>query len=117
MALALVSTPDASAQRYHIRNFTPEDGLPAAQIFALHQDEKGYVWTGSPGGLSRYDGVGFTTFAQSDGLEDQSVKVILSDQQGGLWLGSNEGATVFDGQRFTNYGAASGLGAGRFLRA
>ncbi|MBI2212594.1 MAG: response regulator [Acidobacteria bacterium] len=113
LTLAILSAQGATAQRYHIRNFTPEEGLPAAQIFALHQDAKGYVWTGSPGGLSRYDGVGFTTFSQADGLEDQSIKVILSDEQGRLWFGANEGVTVFDGRRFTQYGRDSGIGAGR----
>ncbi len=110
--MLLLAIP-AIAQHYPIRNLTPEDGLPSSQVFALFQDAKGYIWTGSPGGLSRYDGIGLTTFSHAHGLENQSIKVILSDRAGRLWLGTNNGVALFDGRRFQHFGAASGIGAGR----
>jgi len=117
LAVVLLVSMPATAQRYAIRNLTPEDGLPSSQIFALYQDAKGYLWTGSPGGLSRYDGIGFTTFSRAHGLENQSIKVILSDRAGNLWLGTNNGVAVFDGRRFQHYGPGSGIGAGRVTSA
>lgn len=44
------------------------DGVLDPQIFDIHQDQKGNLWLGLNGGVSKYDGVFFTRFTTEDGL-------------------------------------------------
>lgn len=39
-----------------------ESGLPDNNVRSLCQDDKGYIWLGTPNGLYRYDGYSFITF-------------------------------------------------------
>src|SRR5262245_60950491 len=62
-ALALLSAP-ASAQDhggsdYMRASWTENDGLPGSAIGAMAQDDEGYLWLISSGGLVRFDGVRF----------------------------------------------------------
>ncbi|MEW6756435.1 MAG: two-component regulator propeller domain-containing protein [Candidatus Latescibacterota bacterium] len=64
------------------------DGLPDLSPSCLSQDRKGYLWMGSQGGVSRYDGQEFVTFTTRDGLPGNGVAAILSDRNGDLWIGT-----------------------------
>lgn len=79
------------------------DGLPTPFINALYQDRAGQLWFGTTeGGVSRYDGVRFTTFTAEDGLAGNSVGSILEDQDGQLWFGTEGGVSQYDGVVFQN---------------
>src|SRR5258706_14495170 len=41
-------------------------GLPQNTVLSILQTRDGYLWVGSKGGVSRFDGVRFTTFDDSD---------------------------------------------------
>jgi len=68
-------------------------GAPSEEIYDLFPDSKGFIWLGHSLGLSRYDGISFTTFnhpeATSAGISD-----IQEDRQGKIWFHN------FDGQIF-----------------
>ena len=99
------------------KGFTVEDGLPSNVVFDIFQDDKGYLWIGTRGGLCRYDGAHFTTFTTEDGLPDNRIWAITQDSHGDLWLGSCDnvtlgsggGLTRYDGQYFTSFSTADGL--------
>ena len=60
-------------------------GAPSEEIYDLFPDSKGFIWLGHSLGLSRYDGISFTTFnhpeATSAGISD-----IQEDRQGKIWF-------------------------------
>ena len=64
------------AQRYHARTYSLEDGLPQSMVTSIVQDDQGFLWFGSMGGLSRFDGQRFTTFGAEDGLNSSIVNAL-----------------------------------------
>ena len=45
-----------------IRHYGSADGLPQASVNAILQRQDGYLWLGTYGGLTRFDGSRFTVF-------------------------------------------------------
>lgn len=97
------------SQSYNFKNYTVEHGLPYIHIQAIFQDNKGYLWTGGYGGLSRVDGKIFTNYSPRNGLVHYSVQSIDQDSAGNLIIGTIEGLSIFDGKTFTNYTRENGL--------
>lgn len=86
-----------------------DQGLPHAIATAVAQDGQGFLWVGSFGGLSRWDGYRFRTYQadQSPGaLLDNYVQTLHGDAQGRLWIGTNSaGLQRYDPvtDRFVSY--------------
>lgn len=66
-----------------------EKSLPINYIFALHADDRGYLWVGTSKGLSRFDGESFRSVRLADGLGNTPVFQIFEDRLGRLWLVSD----------------------------
>jgi PAS domain S-box-containing protein len=94
---AAAAAPEAA---FFIHHYTVQEGLAQDQPVAIHQDPRGYIWVGTLGGLSRYDGHAFTTFSIAEGLPSPTVTAIHGDRQGRIWVGTPAGAAVMDGPRF-----------------
>ncbi len=103
-ALLAVAVASASAQTYPLRSYGLSEGLPQIQVSDIFEDSRGYVWTATQGGVSRFDGVHFTTFTIADGLPRNWVFTIAEDADGRIWVGTYEGVAVFDGERFRTIG-------------
>lgn len=98
------------AQQYNFTNYSIEQGLLQSQVNAMLEDSKGYLWIGTNGGLSRFDGIKFTNYTSENGLSDNHVKAICEDNHNNIWVGTSEGSVcMFDGEKFTKYGSANGL--------
>jgi len=93
------ASPQAS--RFFIHHYTVQEGLAQDQPIDIHQDPDGYIWIGTLGGLSRYNGSAFTTFSVADGLPSPTITTIHGDRRGRLWVGTPAGAAVLAGSRFT----------------
>ncbi|WP_460503132.1 two-component regulator propeller domain-containing protein, partial [Hymenobacter agri] len=92
LALLLLLTRPARAQQVFLRQFGPTDGLRAPFIYALAQDQQGYLWLGTGDGLVRYDGSRFVTFTHADGLAEDFVVSLREDPTtGALWVGHYQG--------------------------
>jgi ligand-binding sensor domain-containing protein len=100
---------EIKAQSFNFKNYTVEDGLPYVQIYDVFQDDKGYLWTGGYGGLSRFDGVKFSNYGPRKGLVHYWVKSISQDSSKNLIIGTLDGLSIFDGKKFTNYTTQNGL--------
>lgn len=85
------------------RHYTLRDGLPQMQIWSMFQDSRGYLWIGTKGGISRYDGEKFTNFSQVDGLADNRVDLIYEDYSENIWIITRFGISVFDGQKLKTF--------------
>ena len=86
------------AQVLPFRNWRPEDGLASSQVWAIHQDNQGYVWIGCTGGISRFNGRQFVTYRDAQGVLQNVVEAIGVDSQGRLWAGTFRGPCVYDAQ-------------------
>lgn len=92
----------AFTQRYTIKTYSVEDGLPQSQVNVIYQDDEGYLWIGTyGGGVSRYDGLSFTNYTTRDGLNHNIVYDIIEDHQNNLWFATEGGLCKFDRFKFT----------------
>ncbi|MDI6791786.1 MAG: two-component regulator propeller domain-containing protein, partial [bacterium] len=73
-------------------------------------DKYGNLWFGTHKGISKYDGVKWTSFTTKDGLIDNRVRAILEDSIGNLWVGTENGVSCYyDEQRWQSFTMADGL--------
>jgi len=86
------------AQHYHFKQYSLEEGLPQSEIFALAEDQFGYLWVGTNGGgLCRFNGKDFEVFTKKDGLLDNLVLGLIHDKNYNLWIASNKGVQRYNG--------------------
>ena len=67
LSLTLTAVPKLS-RNYAYRYFTSRDGLVQMQVLCAFQDRDGFMWFGTKGGVSRYDGISFKNYKQEDGI-------------------------------------------------
>ena len=72
-----------------------------------------YLWFGTDGGVSRYDGQQFTTFTTQEGLAHNVVMSISGTADGVIWFGhrrsGSSGVSRYDGRKFVNFTTKNGL--------
>ncbi|MCI5084113.1 MAG: hypothetical protein MRY78_20605, partial [Saprospiraceae bacterium] len=99
-AIFLLFSPCLFAQQFDFQNYSVGAGLAQSQVYALCQDQHGYIWMGTRGGgLSRFDGIRFEQFTQRDGLASNYVNTILEDQTGRIWIGCSDGLSCYDNRK------------------
>lgn len=79
------------SQNYTTRLFSSADGLPDNYVYALVQDDKGYLWVASGKGLARFDGQVFLSFPLEKAEENTLVYTGLLDKNKDLWFGTFDG--------------------------
>jgi signal transduction histidine kinase/ligand-binding sensor domain-containing protein/CheY-like chemotaxis protein len=100
----------AAAQVYNFHHYTNADGLPQGQVLALHQDQTGYIWLGTYGGLSHFNGRSFHTYTVDNGMSSNTVVVLTEDDNGTLLLGTTGGGFCRGHRRwFECFGTGDGL--------
>jgi serine phosphatase RsbU (regulator of sigma subunit)/ligand-binding sensor domain-containing protein len=104
----LLSFLTASASRYNFRSFSVAEGLAQSRVFAITQDSKGFIWAGTAGGLSRFNGKTFRNYFLEDGLPDNRINSLCSSP-GYLWIGTSRGLCSWNGQRFEKPKQKTGL--------
>jgi signal transduction histidine kinase/ActR/RegA family two-component response regulator/sugar lactone lactonase YvrE len=100
MLFIFVRPPLVAAQSYPFVAYSVEDGLAQSVVFCLYQDSRGYMWLGTAGGVSRFDGATFVSFLREDGLPGNRVHAITEDHKGHLWFGTDNGVARYDGFQF-----------------
>jgi len=99
----------STAQQYNFKNYTAKHGLANSIVNNIFQDSKGYVWFGTQGGLSKFNGKSFKNYSKVDGLISNDVTYITEDKKGNIWIGTAEGVSVFNGKGFKNYSEQEGF--------
>lgn len=84
--LTTLSSSVVRSQQYGFMQWTPKQGLAQSQVRCMAQDSKGYLWFGTLGGASRFDGRTFTNYALQEGLPDAQISAMVDDGRGTLWL-------------------------------
>jgi len=77
------------------KNYTTEDGLSSNEVYCVMQDSKGFIWFGTDGGVSRFDGYRFKNFTSADGLTDNTIFEIQEDKRGRIWFRTLSGKICY----------------------
>ena len=105
-ALVLLGFPlagvraQAQANKFSFEHLSVEDGLSQGAVFAIGQDDMGFIWLGTNDGLNRYDSKDFDVYRRikndSASLYSNNITCIFLDKQNGLWVGTAEGLNLYD---------------------
>lgn len=98
----LFSYSYSSAQSYSFTNYSIAEGLAQTQVKAITEDQNGYLWIGTLGGLSRFNGSTFQNFSTENGLLNNRVTALFSNNKD-LWIGHQGGITLYKGRKFKTW--------------
>ena len=77
------------AQTYPFKSYSTADGLAQAKVLCSFQDSRGFLWFGTSGGLSRFDGRRFTNyFHQEKGFND--ISRFWEDRDSTIWIATTK---------------------------
>ena len=85
----------AKSQNNFDTNYTVKDGLPSNTVYAVEQDDFGFIWFGTDSGLSRFDGYEFINYSIEDGLPDTEILNFFQDSQSRIWFYTLNGKVGF----------------------
>ena len=79
------------------------DGLSSNYVYAITQDQAGYMWFGTENGLDRYDGKTIRHYQHfpdnPQSLSDSKVNCLLSSADGSLLVGTEKGINIYVAER------------------
>lgn len=96
VSLLLLSLHTAFSEQLAIKNFSISEGLARNQITFIYPDSRGYIWIGTTGGLSRFDGYGFTNYGTRHGLPNPVISGIAETENGVFWVATHGGLCLID---------------------
>lgn len=76
----------ATAQQRVYTAFTVNEGLPSNLVYQCLEDNKGFLWVATDGGIARFDGKYFQLFTTANGLPDNEVLHIAKEINGRIWV-------------------------------
>ncbi|MCE5252080.1 T9SS type A sorting domain-containing protein [bacterium] len=88
--------------------YTTDDGLIDNRINAIAIEPDGVVWIATERGISKFDGVSFTSF---DNLELRAMKILGAavDLKNNKWFISSDTVIEYDNETWTVYNIENGL--------
>ena len=81
------------AQKYAFRTYSTSDGLPQSQVNSICQDDDGFLWIGTLGGVARFNGDYFKTFSSENGLHNNRVSCVTWLDKS-IWVGHDGGVSM-----------------------
>ncbi len=99
-----------------IASLTASSGLASNVILSLAASPAGYLWVGTPDGLTLLKNGRTWNYTSADGLPDDFIRSLLVEPDGSVWIGTRRGLTHMmigrEGQfAFYNLTQADGLGS------
>lgn len=90
----------AHVSPYHFKHLGKDQGLSYGTVWAIAEDQTGFMWFGTTDGLNRYDGSGFKIYrnilSDSTSLSENTVLALLTDSRGNLWVGTKNGLNKYN---------------------
>jgi diguanylate cyclase (GGDEF)-like protein/PAS domain S-box-containing protein len=91
----LMPAAHAAVRDYYFERAVGDNGLAQRTVTALAQDDDGFLWVGTQGGLHKYDGQHYTVYREvprdPHSLPDSFVTALAPDHAGHLWVGTYAG--------------------------
>ncbi len=75
-------------------HISDQDGLPGNTVYEILQDDLGYMWIATNGGLSRFDGRVFSTINDL-GFRDNEILELKKDSKNRIWFTNVLGELAF----------------------
>ena len=90
-----------SAYYSNIERFSVSHGLPDSTIYSIQKDKTGFIWLGTPKGLTRFDGDKFNVYSskshQGITLQRDGASNIFIDSKQQFWVGTwAKGLALYD---------------------
>ncbi len=84
VAALLLAAPSAFAREHLLRMLDSRRGLEIAWVTGIAEDDRGFLWMGTTGGLKRYDGVEIQSWAV-DSLGNRYIHLIRTARDGSVY--------------------------------
>lgn len=99
-----------SQESIDFRTYSVKDGLSQNSVFAVIQDQEGFMWLGTRNGLNKFDGYEFRVFRHEPGnpasISNSDIRALGYDRLGqSLWIGTMDGLNRYDARthQFSRY--------------
>ncbi len=98
-----------NGQATSFQHLSKVEGLSQSSVFAIAQDQAGFMWFGTRDGLNRFDGYEFMVYRADNspnGLVANDIRTLFADtSQQQLWIGTRSGLSCYRSStdNFTNY--------------
>ena len=102
LSLLIIFICSITANAQMARLYTSESGLANSQINMIYQDSSGFIWISTENGLSRFDGMNFSTFRfdrnRQTSIASNMVLVTFEDSEKVFWVGTSAGLQIFNSE-------------------
>lgn len=102
LAIVLLVCPFTFSQRFFFKAYSTSEGLAQSQVTSICQDSIGYLWIGTLGGLSKYNGNTFKNYSTDNGLLNNRVNTIKWINSK-LYIGHQGGISIIDNNKVSSY--------------
>jgi PAS domain S-box-containing protein len=87
-----------------MRHIDATNGLPAARVYLLGEDESERLWVGTGVGVAVFARDEVEQFTEAQGLpsDDTAAMSFLAEPNGDVWVGTSGGLSRFSGARYTH---------------
>lgn len=92
--LLLIPVSKAYSQKLVFENLGVKQGLPAMEVYNLHQDSRGYIWVFTEYGIVKHNGSKFVPVCKNLPLKESAVYGVTTSKSGELYI-ANSKARVY----------------------
>ena len=101
ISLFLLFSGLTNAQEPLFKHYGVRNGLPTEEVYAIIQDDQGYIWFGTDLGLVKYDGINMNTYTTADGLTSNVVLALYKGINNKIWISSyTKGVSYYKDGKF-----------------
>ena len=98
-AIILILLVSGKITAQEVVSYSISDGLAHKHVNYFCKDKDGYLWIGTWGGLSRFDGLMFTSYNNNPGdttsISDDQIHQINLDSTGKIWVVTRQGLVKY----------------------
>jgi signal transduction histidine kinase/ligand-binding sensor domain-containing protein len=96
LSLLLTATFAAASERFLVRAWQSEDGLPGNVVRSVVQSADGWLWVATAEGVVRFDGLRFTSLgpAAEVSLARRRPRTLFALRDGSVWIATNRGGLL-----------------------
>ena len=89
-------------QEYSFNTYSTNEGLSQSQVYDIQQDQNGFIWIATEGGLNKFDGKDFKIYTVEDGLLKDGIRslYILENK---IYIGSKNGICLYNQNGFKQF--------------
>lgn len=90
-------------QKFSFDTYSTNSGLSQSQVYDIEQDNQGYLWIATEGGVNQFDGETFKIYTTVDGLVKDAVRCMYFADSGEKYFGSIGGVSCLKGEKVEGF--------------